>query len=229
VRLDERGGAASGSVSPTLMLRAQPAVVETPMPMSPGPADEDVDATPIGSGAHEPGSIPSIQRVPPTPELEQGFPRAYGDDDDEEEVECSSSEEELVTTAGRVWRGLRRTADVFFPTLLAAPAVLLLTLTLPVVVTPHGAPGAPEKSPGGPIASLSVPAPPLVDGHLVDWEEEGVERALVAEEEVQEEMHDHLRFSKWLMVAQCVLGPLFVAAVLFGASPCFLSNECGSC
>ncbi len=49
---------------------------------------------------------------------------------------------------------------------------------------------------------------------LIDFEEEGVERVLVAEEEVQENMHE-LTFSKWLMAVQCLLGPLFCAGVLF--------------
>ena len=47
--------------------------------------------------------------------------------------------------------------------------------------------------------------------------EEGVE------EEVEEEMHE-LVFHKWLMAAQCCLGPLFCAAVLFGASRPFLTS-----
>ncbi|EIN04803.1 hypothetical protein PUNSTDRAFT_146140 [Punctularia strigosozonata HHB-11173 SS5] len=117
----------------------------------------------------------------------------------------------------RARRALRSACHVLFPTLLefrsksalgkfmalfAAPAVLLLTLTLPVVVSPHvHQHGSFKSSPGA-------------DGHLLDFEEEGYERALVAEEEVQEEMHG-LAFNKWLMAAQCVCGPLFVVSVLF--------------
>jgi solute carrier family 24 (sodium/potassium/calcium exchanger), member 6 len=120
----------------------------------------------------------------------------------------------------RVRRALRATCHVLFPTLLefraksavgkfmalfAAPAVLLLTLTLPVVVSPH----AMEPLPMGRTPSVSV------EGQLMDFEEEGYERALIAEEEVQEELHG-IGFNKWLMAAQCVFGPLFVVSVLCG-------------
>jgi sodium/potassium/calcium exchanger 6 len=46
--------------------------------------------------------------------------------------------------------------------------------------------------------------------------EDDVERARRGEEDVLEELHDHLRFHKWLTAAQCVFGPVFVAKVLFG-------------
>ena len=84
----------------------------------------------------------------------------------------------------------------------AAPAVMVLTLTLPVVVTNHDAPGSPEEK---------------IDdtGRLVDFEEEGVERALTAEDVVEDEMHE-LQFNKWLMAVQCILAPLFCIAILFG-------------
>jgi len=85
----------------------------------------------------------------------------------------------------------------------AAPAVTLLTLTLPVVVTPYECThGSREKHYQS------------ADGRLVDFEEEGVERVLIAEEEVEENMHE-LKFNKWLMAAQCILGPLFCVKVLF--------------
>ena len=43
-----------------------------------------------------------------------------------------------------------------------------------------------------------------------------MERALIAEEEVAEEMHANpLEFNKWLMGVQCVLGPMFCVGVLF--------------
>ncbi|GJE99905.1 sodium/calcium exchanger protein-domain-containing protein [Phanerochaete sordida] len=83
----------------------------------------------------------------------------------------------------------------------AAPAVMVLTLTLPVVVTNHDSPGSPAEK--------------LEDtGRLVDFEEEGVERALTAEDVVEDEMHE-LQFNKWLMAVQCVLAPLFCVAILF--------------
>ncbi|KAL0954545.1 hypothetical protein HGRIS_003510 [Hohenbuehelia grisea] len=84
----------------------------------------------------------------------------------------------------------------------AAPAVLILTLTLPVVITRH------ESAPSSP----QVP-----EGRLVDFEEEAVHRALLAEDRVQEDLHD-LKFNKWLMAIQCVIGPLFCASVLFSTS-----------
>jgi sodium/potassium/calcium exchanger 6 len=113
---------------------------------------------------------------------------------------------------------LGKTCHILFPTLhnfrqqpllsqvacvLAAPAVLFLTLTLPVVVTPYesGHP-APEKLQN-------------TDTRLSEFEEEGVERTLLAEQEVQDNLHQ-LSFNKWLMAAQCVLGPLFCVRVLFG-------------
>ena len=86
---------------------------------------------------------------------------------------------------------------------LAAPAVLCLTLTLPVVVTPYeNGRSAPEKMHN-------------TDTRLAEFEEEGVERTLFAEQEVQDNLHQ-LSFNKWLMAAQCVFGPLFCARVLFG-------------
>jgi sodium/potassium/calcium exchanger 6 len=85
----------------------------------------------------------------------------------------------------------------------AAPAVMLLTLTLPVVVTPYQSTHHPrEKTPGE-------------EGNLIDFEEEGIERILIAEEEVEEELHG-MTYSKWLTAAQCTFGPLFCAMVLFG-------------
>ena len=123
-----------------------------------------------------------------------------------------------------VRHALYRTWHTLFPTLhhfwdksflgkivalFAAPAVMALTITLPVVVTPY----APERP---------AEKPPTIgdgsrDSRLVDFEEEGVEgeRALIAEEEVVEEMHE-LEYNKWLMAAQCIFGPLWCVAVLFG-------------
>ncbi|KAI9461703.1 Sodium/calcium exchanger protein-domain-containing protein, partial [Lactarius psammicola] len=86
--------------------------------------------------------------------------------------------------------------------ILAAPAVFVLTITLPVVVRPYvSARHRHEKA-------LSA------NNTLISFEEDGIERALIADEVVQEEMHE-LHFNKWLMGVQCVLGPLFCVAVLF--------------
>ena len=88
---------------------------------------------------------------------------------------------------------------------------MALTITLPVVVTPL-------------VTEKSVEKPPAVmpgspDSRLIDFEEEGVEveRALIAEEETVEELHE-LKYNKWLMAAQCIFGPLWCVVVLFGES-----------
>ena len=120
-----------------------------------------------------------------------------------------------------------RTMHVLFPTLvyfteksfvgmvaalLAAPAVLALTLTLPVVITPPEDAMMHEKGSEANFRPLDGGA---AEGQLIDSDDEGAEWALVAEEIVGEEMHE-LRFNKWLMAAQCVLGPLFCVGVLLG-------------
>jgi len=88
---------------------------------------------------------------------------------------------------------------------------MALTVTLPVVVTPYASEKSAEK--------LSTADAGSVDSRLIDFEEEGVEagRALIAEEEVAHELRE-LKYNKWLMAAQCILGPLWCAAVLFGGS-----------
>jgi sodium/potassium/calcium exchanger 6 len=79
---------------------------------------------------------------------------------------------------------------------------MFLTLTLPVVVTRYeSAMTSREKLFNG-------------DGRLVDFEEEGEERVLIAEEEVLEDMHE-MSFNKWLIAAQCAVAPVFCVAVLF--------------
>lgn len=126
----------------------------------------------------------------------------------------------------RVKHALYRTWHTLFPTLhhfwdksflgkivalFAAPAVMALTITLPVVVTPYTADRSMEKPTTVDAGSR--------DSRLIDFEEEGVEegRALIAEEEVMEELHE-LKYNKWLMAAQCIFGPLWCVAVLFGGS-----------
>ncbi|KAG6837375.1 hypothetical protein H0H93_010533 [Arthromyces matolae] len=90
--------------------------------------------------------------------------------------------------------------------ILAAPAVLLLTLTLPVVVTPYDLDAASREKFHHANDSL-----------LIDFEEEGEERALLAEEVVLEDLHV-MEFNKWLLAVQCALAPLFCVAVLFHSS-----------
>ena len=117
----------------------------------------------------------------------------------------------------RIWHTLFPTLHHFWEksfvgkiaSLFAAPAVMALTITLPVVVTPYVADGSLEK----------LPTAGTVDSRLIDFEEEGVEveRALIAEEEIVEELHD-LKYNKWLMAAQCIFGPLWCVTVVFGES-----------
>ncbi|KAI9512047.1 Sodium/calcium exchanger protein-domain-containing protein [Russula earlei] len=110
---------------------------------------------------------------------------------------------------------LSRASHVLFPTLyefhmksllgkvvavFAAPSVFALTVTLPVVVRPYDSSSYREKA----RSIIITPS---------SFEEDGVARTLVSEE-VLEETHE-LKFSKWLMAVQCVLGPLFCTAVLF--------------
>ena len=56
-----------------------------------------------------------------------------------------------------------------------------------------------------------------LDEQLVDFEEEGVKRVLIAEEEVLDDMHEMV-FNKWLTAVQCALAPLSSVAVLVIAS-----------
>ena len=119
----------------------------------------------------------------------------------------------------RIWHVLFPTLHNFWDhtfvgkvvALFAAPAVMALTITLPVVVTPYVAENSVEKLP----AALGGTA----DSRLIDFEEEGVEveRALIAEEETVEELRE-LKYNKWLMATQCIFGPLWCTAVLFGES-----------
>lgn len=159
-----------------------------------------------GNGDLTAAVVPSIYRTPASPS-------------------DAETEEELFippTKRQRLWGTTKQILHTLFPTLhhfckqstsgkiaslLAAPAVMLLTLTLPVVVTRY------ENS------HRSVEKP-FSDGdaQLVGFEEEGVQRALIAEEEVEKDLHD-LMFSKWLMAVQCVLGPLFCAGVLCSKFP----------
>ena len=126
-----------------------------------------------------------------------------------------SKKQQVLTWIGRI-------AHVLFPTLqhlrnknvlgivvsiLAAPAVLLLTITLPVVISHR-----PNETKSEEL---------LRDGRLIDFEGSGnsMEQMIDdAEEGVQNELHG-LVFNKWLTVTQSILGPLFVVAVCFGQQP----------
>lgn len=153
--------------------------------------------------------MPSIFRTPASPTLSNS----------ESTVQIFAPRSRRERFFEGLGRGIGHAFHVLFPTLhnlreqsilgkvaciFAAPAVTLLTLTLPVVVTPYECShGSREKHYQG------------ADGRLVDFEEEGVERVLIAEEEVEENLHE-LKFNKWLMATQCVFGPVFCVKVLFG-------------
>lgn len=96
--------------------------------------------------------------------------------------------------------------------ILATPAVLALTVTLPVFVM------SPPSDEDEKLDGYANGHNGLLEGRLVDFEEEGIERhltaAAVASEIEREDMEDHY-FNKYLMASQLLLGPLFSVAVLF--------------
>lgn len=169
-------------------------------------------------------NIPLINTVPATPDSESSFDANRLTMRTQQAFHRSPSSKRQ-----RAAHAVRKTLHVLFPTLhsfreksfpgkvassLAAPAVLALTVTLPVHVTSRSHRASEEKLPfSGPI---DVP-----EGRLVDFEEEGtgVERMLTAEEEDSHssdiDISEELKFNKFLMASQMLLGPLFCAAVLF--------------
>lgn len=170
-----------------------------PGPGLPGPSDD------LNGFSHESRhELPSITRTPASPSL------TVSEVESEEQLYIPPTKRQCIGSI------LRQIFHTLFPTLsnfrqqsalskiacvLAAPAVLCLTLTLPIVVTPYG---------------NDTPSPGKTnDARLIEFEEEGQERVLIAEEEEEENMHQ-LRFNKWLVAVQCVLGSLFCAMVIFG-------------
>ncbi|KAF8638304.1 hypothetical protein AX17_002324 [Amanita inopinata Kibby_2008] len=151
-------------------------------------------------------SVPAIHHTPASPTAS--------------ETATESTSYIPMTRKQRLAYSARHALHILFPTLhhfrkqsllgriasiFAAPAVMLLTITLPVVITPYeNGLASKEKMYDG-------------DAQLLDFEEEGVQRVLIAEEEVQEGMHE-MSFSKWLMAVQCALAPLFCVAVLFNGT-----------
>ena len=158
-------------------------------------------------GARTPLSLPTIPSISHTPASPT------------EELAMSEIEEQSPPPPRPrgLWYVLARMWHILFPSfhhfksktfigkivsLLAAPAVMAFTITLPVVIIPYGTDRLHEEK---------------LDQHetrLPEFEEEGVERALIAEHEVQEDLHE-VGFNKWLTAIQCVLGPLFCVTVLF--------------
>lgn len=164
-------------------------------------------------GARTPLSIPTIPSILHTPASPTAPPVV---------TEAEVEEQQIPPTMRPrgIWYVIAHTWYILFPSLhhfksktltgkivslLAAPAVMALTVTLPVVITPYGNDGSHLEK---------------LDQHetrLPEFEEEGVERALIAEHEIQEDLHE-VGFNKWLTAAQCILGPLFCVTVLFSAS-----------
>jgi sodium/potassium/calcium exchanger 6 len=168
----------------------------------------------VDTQAHTPITVPSISHTPASPSDTASTTTT--------EVESHA----VPSKRQRIWRVLKQIYHILLPalhhfkeknalgkvaSLLAAPAVMALTLTLPVVVVPYDSNGsATEKLHKHHHHNAGE------DGRLVDFEEEGIERALIAEDVVQQDLHE-IEFNKWLMAAQCVLGPLFCVGVLFRA------------
>ncbi|KAG5341590.1 hypothetical protein C0989_009071 [Termitomyces sp. Mn162] len=158
--------------------------------------------SPLSSNA----AIPSIIRTSASPSTSDG------DTDSVDQLFIPHTRQQRIRYI------IRQISHVLFPNLhhfrtkpllsqvvgiLAAPAVLLLTLTLPVVVTPYKLDAVSREKTFR-----------HNEGLLIDFEEEGEERALIAEELVLEDTH-MMEFNKWLMAVQCVLAPLFCVVVLF--------------
>ncbi|KAJ7773220.1 Sodium/calcium exchanger protein-domain-containing protein [Mycena metata] len=188
--------------------RSRPRLVVTPVSHGDTLTEEpeEMDGSTIDGQSRRGTSMPSISRTPASPT--------------DTDADTESQNFQPPTRKQRIIYALGRTYHTLFPSLqrfrgktvlgqiasvFAAPAVMLLTLTLPVVVTPyqshhHSREKTPDEEP-----------------NLIDFEEEGIERILIAEEEVEEEMHG-MSYNKWLTAAQCTCGPLFGAAVLFGGN-----------
>jgi solute carrier family 24 (sodium/potassium/calcium exchanger), member 6 len=163
------------------------------------------DPLPASDEAEEGTAIPTIAHTPSSPTVSDG-------DTESQQFPPLTRHQLVLYAVGEVFHTLVPSLHHFksatilgkIAAVFAAPAVTALTLTLPVVVTPYETiRSAEEKF-----------TPDNGEARLIDFEEEGVERALVAEDELQKDMHD-LRFNKWLMAAQCVFGPLFCVGVLF--------------
>ncbi|KXN89118.1 Putative cation exchanger C3A12.06c [Leucoagaricus sp. SymC.cos] len=206
-RDEESFGEMAGSVHLD-QRRLSPSVLVSPSPQG---ERRDQSGEEYFTGSHSQNDL-GLTNVPSMPSIYR-TPASPSDD-------AETGEELFVppTKRQRAWRTIKQILHTLFPTLhhfrqqsalgkiaslVAVPAVMLLTLTLPVVVVRYENSGrSPEKLFAG------------GNGPLIEFEEEGVERVLIAEEEVDETMHE-LAFSKWLMAVQCILGPLFCAGILF--------------
>jgi sodium/potassium/calcium exchanger 6 len=204
-RSRSRGGVRSGSVAASDTSSEFPLNDRSPLPPAPSLPVENPDpslpeASPlIHTDSDAQPRIPDISHTPASPRS----------DTDSDVVHQT-----LAARRQGVRLVLAQASHILFPTLhefhtksllgkiasiFAAPSVLALTVTLPVVVKPYDSFGyRHEKAQANTLST---------------FEEEGIERTLIAEEEVLEEMQE-LQFNKWLTAVQCILGPLFCAAVL---------------
>ena len=147
-------------------------------------------------------SVPEISHTLPSLRLDNNSDIAY---------------HEVTTHRQTVRLALKSMCHILFPTMhdfktksllgkvlavFAAPSVFALTITLPVVV------GSSYDGLGDRYEKAST---------INTFEEDGIERTLVAEDVVLREMHE-LRFNKWLMAVQCAFGLLFCTAVVFSTS-----------
>ncbi len=148
------------------------------------------------------------------------IPRTLSDGDDTDSTFVPPATSKLIYVLREVYHTLFPSMHHFHnqsvlgkvASLFAVPAVMLLTITLPVVVTPYDHDHSAHEK--------------MADSHnLIGFEEEGEERALLAEDIMQEQLHG-VTFSKWLTAVQCVLGPLFCIGVLFRESSRFLYFLC---
>lgn len=193
-----------------------PKLLRTSISEEPDHGDAELVDIREEEGARTPLSIPTIPSISHTPASPTDVPALI------------NVEEQIPPRPPHgLWHVLARTWYILFPSLhhfksktltgkivslLAAPAVMALTITLPVVMTPFGNDSSREEK---------------IDRHdarLSEFEEEGVERALFAEHEVQEDLHEVV-FNKWLTAVQCIFGPLFCVVVLFSAS----FSSCDEC
>ncbi|KAI0033562.1 Sodium/calcium exchanger protein-domain-containing protein [Vararia minispora EC-137] len=152
----------------------------------------DIDVTSIPIISHTPAS-------PDTPTISES-----------RQASKPSQRRRILRIIGYAWHILFPTFHDFrdksilgkIAAIFAAPAVFALTLTLPVIVIPYDAAHSHYEK------SMST------TDSLIAIAEGATECALLAEEDIQEEMN-HISFNKWLMAAQCTLGPLFAIGVLF--------------
>ncbi|KAF8440530.1 Sodium/calcium exchanger protein-domain-containing protein [Boletus edulis BED1] len=155
----------------------------------------------------------SIHPIPSITQTHASPTEAQATTDVEEQIPSTTQPQGLWYVLAQTWHTLfpslhhfgSKTLTGKMVSLLAAPAVTLLTITLPVVITPYGHDGSHK----GTMDQHET--------HQPDFQEEDVERVLIAEHEVQEELHE-VEFSKWLTAVQCVLGPLFCVAILFSGN-----------